>query len=153
MPVVSAEPVVTAACVFCCRRAMGAACTRHSPRPLDYRGRRMMHHPGMNVPRECGGVSPPRLSCPANRAGIQYSRGVFGSSTAVSGILGRPVKPDDDTGMLFDIHIRTTRAAYGLSRLSTTAAAFFIASAFAVTFAGTACRFSPGSSKSCVAPM
>jgi hypothetical protein len=29
-----AEPVVTAACVFCCRRAMGAACTRPSLRPL-----------------------------------------------------------------------------------------------------------------------
>jgi len=29
-----AEPVVTAACFFCCRRAMGEAITRHSPRPL-----------------------------------------------------------------------------------------------------------------------
>ena len=29
--VAPALPVVTAACVFCCRRAMGAACTRHSP--------------------------------------------------------------------------------------------------------------------------
>jgi hypothetical protein len=34
MPVVSAGPVVTAACVFCCRRAMGAASIRHSLRPL-----------------------------------------------------------------------------------------------------------------------
>jgi hypothetical protein len=34
MPDVLAEPVVTAACYFCCRRAMGAACTRHSQRPL-----------------------------------------------------------------------------------------------------------------------
>ena len=33
-----AEPVVTAACFFCCRRAMGAACIRHSLRPL-HRGR------------------------------------------------------------------------------------------------------------------
>ncbi len=31
-----AEPVVTAACVFCCRRAMGAACTRPSLRPLYF---------------------------------------------------------------------------------------------------------------------
>ena len=38
MPAVSAEPVVTAACVFCCRRAMGAASIRHSPRPLGLRG-------------------------------------------------------------------------------------------------------------------
>jgi hypothetical protein len=34
MPVDAAEPVVTAACVSCCRRAMGEAITRHSPRPL-----------------------------------------------------------------------------------------------------------------------
>jgi hypothetical protein len=35
MPVDLAEPVVTAACFFCCRRAMGEAITRHSLRPLD----------------------------------------------------------------------------------------------------------------------
>jgi hypothetical protein len=34
MPVVPAEPVVTAACFPYCRRAMGAACIRHSLRPL-----------------------------------------------------------------------------------------------------------------------
>jgi hypothetical protein len=34
-----AEPVVTAACFFVCRRAMGAASTRPSLRPLDFRGR------------------------------------------------------------------------------------------------------------------
>ena len=39
MPVAPAEPVVTAACFFCCRRAMGAACIRHSPRPLFFEGR------------------------------------------------------------------------------------------------------------------
>ena len=33
MPVDAAEPVVTAACFFRCRRAMGEAFTRHSPRP------------------------------------------------------------------------------------------------------------------------
>jgi hypothetical protein len=38
MPVVPALPVVTAACIFCCRRAMGAACTRHSLRPPFSRG-------------------------------------------------------------------------------------------------------------------
>src|SRR5947209_13507766 len=31
---VSAEPVVPAACIFFCRRAMGAASARHSPCPL-----------------------------------------------------------------------------------------------------------------------
>jgi hypothetical protein len=30
--------VVTAACYFCCRRAMGAACIRHSLRPLLVEG-------------------------------------------------------------------------------------------------------------------
>jgi hypothetical protein len=39
MPVAPAEPVVTAACFFCCRRAMGAASIRHSLRPLSLRGR------------------------------------------------------------------------------------------------------------------
>ena len=38
MPAVPAEPVVTAACFFCCRRAMGAACIRHSLRPLHFEG-------------------------------------------------------------------------------------------------------------------
>jgi len=38
MPDVLAEPVVTAACVSCCRRAMGAACARHSLRPPIFRG-------------------------------------------------------------------------------------------------------------------
>jgi len=36
MPVDLAKPVVTAACVFCCRRAMGEAITRHSLRPLRF---------------------------------------------------------------------------------------------------------------------
>jgi hypothetical protein len=38
MPVDPADPVVTAACVFCCRRAMGEAITRHSLRPPDFEG-------------------------------------------------------------------------------------------------------------------
>ena len=36
MPVDPAEPVVTAACFFCCRRAMGEVITRHSLRPLRF---------------------------------------------------------------------------------------------------------------------
>src|ERR1700730_1475955 len=36
MPVDPAEPAVTAACFFCCRRAMGEAITRHSLRPLRF---------------------------------------------------------------------------------------------------------------------
>ena len=38
-PGVSARPVVTAACFFCCRRAMGAASARPSSRPLHEGGR------------------------------------------------------------------------------------------------------------------
>ena len=38
MPDDPAEPVVTAACYFFCRRAMGEALTRHSPRPLFAEG-------------------------------------------------------------------------------------------------------------------
>jgi hypothetical protein len=36
---VSAKPVVPAACIFFCRRAMGAASSRPSLRPLEFRGR------------------------------------------------------------------------------------------------------------------
>ena len=38
MPVAPALPVVTAACIFFCRRAMGEAITRHSLRPLIFEG-------------------------------------------------------------------------------------------------------------------
>jgi hypothetical protein len=46
MPAVPAEPVVTAACYFYCRRAMGAACIRHSLRPLICWRDTLTHHPG-----------------------------------------------------------------------------------------------------------
>jgi hypothetical protein len=36
MPADLAKPVVTAACVFCCRRAMGEAITRHFPAPSSF---------------------------------------------------------------------------------------------------------------------
>jgi hypothetical protein len=46
--------------------------------------------------------------------------------------------------MLFDIHIRTTRAAYGLAKLSIMAADFSIVSFFAGELPGTSWRSSPG---------
>src|SRR3569833_664335 len=57
MPVVSAEPVVTAAYVFCCRRAkffkdIGAASIRHSPRPLAFRQGIAVAELGRDPPRE-----------------------------------------------------------------------------------------------------
>jgi hypothetical protein len=66
MPVVSAEPVVTAACFFCCRRAMGAASIRHSPCPLFGRacpeaelGRKTRREKAASrVPRERRGTLP-----------------------------------------------------------------------------------------------
>jgi hypothetical protein len=64
MPVDPAEPVVTAACVFCCRRAMGAACIRHSPRPLDLGGTKMTQSSG--IPCRENTDSHPSLSCPAH---------------------------------------------------------------------------------------
>ena len=51
-PVVRLVPVVTAACVFCCRRAMGAACTRPSLRPLSRRGRLIGIARARNAPRD-----------------------------------------------------------------------------------------------------
>ena len=53
MPVDPADPVVTAACFFCCRRAMGEAITRHSLRPLRFlRGPSYKQHSGANAPRD-----------------------------------------------------------------------------------------------------
>ena len=51
MPVDPAKPVVTAACFFCCRRAMGEAITRHSLRPLSIED--CLARLGQIVPREC----------------------------------------------------------------------------------------------------
>src|SRR6185312_9024189 len=59
MPVVPALPVVTAACVSCCRRAMGAASIRHSLRPRFFRGD-VSCITRTFVPRECEAV-PSRL--------------------------------------------------------------------------------------------
>jgi hypothetical protein len=52
MPVDPAEPVVTAACVFCCRRAMGEAITRHSLRPRVFEGRWQCINPDAIASRE-----------------------------------------------------------------------------------------------------
>jgi hypothetical protein len=52
MPDDPAEPVVTAASFFCCWRAMGEALTRHSLRPLVYRGTQLMQNSGAIAPRE-----------------------------------------------------------------------------------------------------
>jgi hypothetical protein len=52
MPVDPAPPVVTAACFFCCRRAMGEAITRHSLRPLCFRGPSDWQHSGVNASRD-----------------------------------------------------------------------------------------------------
>ena len=56
MPVDPAEPVVTAACVFCCRRAMGEVITRHSLRPLRFSRATYWQHPGVNASRDRGDV-------------------------------------------------------------------------------------------------
>ena len=45
MPGDPAEPMVTAACFFCCRRAMGEVVTRHSLRPLIIRRREIQDKP------------------------------------------------------------------------------------------------------------
>ena len=52
---VSAEPVVTAACFLCCRRAMGAASSRHSPRPHHLEGESFTHHPARIARRDRSG--------------------------------------------------------------------------------------------------
>ena len=97
MSVVSAEPVVTAACVSCCRRAMGEASTRHSLRPSEFRGAMSMHNSGKIVPRECSLMSSP-LSCPGLTGASSKPR-LLGSISDVSGILDRPVEPGDDVAI------------------------------------------------------
>jgi hypothetical protein len=57
MPVVPAEPVVTAACYFLLQAGHGCGLHPAFPAPSSLRGQRTMHHSGMNVPRECGVTS------------------------------------------------------------------------------------------------
>src|SRR6202012_2750409 len=64
MPVDPAEPVVTAACIFFCRRAMGEAITRHSPRPLQCSRANDLIRPG----RECVAGSRRRVYSAAARS-------------------------------------------------------------------------------------
>jgi len=52
MPDDPAEPVVTAACYSFCRRAMGEALTRHSPRPHIPTRADHQAHPGHRMSRE-----------------------------------------------------------------------------------------------------
>src|ERR1700733_10891444 len=101
MPVDPAEPVVTAACVFCCRRAMGEVITRHSLRPLIFEG-----DLEGDLGNSSGAFRAARMRShilrssffdrhAPRRRGNQYAA-ASRSMTGVSGILGRPVKPGDD---------------------------------------------------------
>ena len=108
MPVETADPVVTAACFFCCRRAMGEAITRHSLRPLNFWGRtrakarafraaRMLPHILSAVmPRVCGASSTPETYR------LKHER---------PRILGRPVKPGDDIECCLKIESEETARA------------------------------------------
>ena len=62
-----AEPVVTAACFSCCRRAMGEAITRHSPRPLIYS--RAVWLQDSDAPRRENAISCQQLS--SRRPGVR----------------------------------------------------------------------------------
>ena len=80
--VFSAEPVVPAACLFCCRRAMGAASARHSPCPLTSGGRSISKPRTQQAPRDGGAASGSNRS--ANHDMVQprrntaFETGVFG---------------------------------------------------------------------------
>jgi hypothetical protein len=82
MPVVSAEPVVPAACIFFSRRAMGAASIRHSPRPLAVRAGTAIAQLGRDPPRERAVVRP-KLSRPETGAYVR-------SLEPEGGFSGRP---------------------------------------------------------------
>jgi len=120
----SANPVVSAASFFICWRAMGAACTRPSLRPLyDFEGdarckARALTRRGKA--KMCVSFSPYRLSCPASR--LRQGFGVATNSTARRsfsgggkrassipeavvlepigrGVLDCPVKPGNDSSV------------------------------------------------------
>ncbi len=77
MPDDLAAPVVTAACFFFCRRAMGEAFTRHSLRPLHCRGRARRAPLGHIVSRACevmGGSAELHTRCHSGALAQQASR-------------------------------------------------------------------------------
>src|SRR6185312_15870520 len=124
MPVDPAEPVVTAACVFCCRRAMGEAITRHSPRPPFHEG----HQRGITRARSRRGNAESRRSLLSSRASEQGERDPrpittgrrFGraGATSCSGDERRwqwvPARASlgRDDERLFEIRIRNERRRY-----------------------------------------
>jgi hypothetical protein len=97
VPDVSALPVVTTACVHhypSCTRGCGCGQRPAFPAPSFSRAT-CDAKPGREIaPRECGFTSSP-LSWPAS-SGPSSIPEASQLSTAVSGILGRPVKPGDD---------------------------------------------------------
>jgi len=68
-PDVAARPVVPAACIFCCRRAMGVANTRPSPRPLFAMRAVGIAKLGQLMPREGD-----RMSCSVIASEAKQSR-------------------------------------------------------------------------------
>jgi hypothetical protein len=72
MPDDLAEPVVTAACLLFCRRAMGEAVARHSLRPLRYRGRTRRTTRAHRAARMPTHITP--LSCPAKAGHPVFQR-------------------------------------------------------------------------------
>jgi hypothetical protein len=74
MPDDLADPVVTAACFSCCRRAMGEAFTRHSLRPLS-------------IMRVCLMQNPDAIRAAGTRSSASLLFDNFGFGTLVSGHL------------------------------------------------------------------
>jgi len=70
MSVDPAKPVVTAACFFCCRRAMGEVVTRHSLRPHFFRGPSRSITRAQNASREGGRLSS-TVVIPGRRASVE----------------------------------------------------------------------------------
>jgi hypothetical protein len=75
MPVDLAEPVVTAACFSCCRRAMGEAFTRHSLRPRS-RGTKLFHQFGRKLRRD-------NVNCCPHAFALDFHLGSSGHSRRI----------------------------------------------------------------------
>jgi len=97
--IASAEPVCSCASFYVqlAHETAGAACTRSSLRPLPLTRAKVQATLGHIMPRECGVISPVVI---ARESGRSSTPRLVGSSSGVSGILDRPVKPGDDIGEL-----------------------------------------------------
>ncbi len=99
MPVAAGEPVVANACAFRCTRGRG--CIGHSAFPAPSPASRVVRFDSSDISCREKAKLRPILTVMPRESGASSTRRRFGSITALSGILDRPVEPvepyDDDS--------------------------------------------------------